>query len=196
MVIDSRVSIEWRLRRILKCYEEARSVGDFKDAVLGVHTALEDAMDLELGPDARDWPFSQKFLQLFPDLHDQYQVDELNRQRNHYAHPKRLFEEGETRETAHRIVELSIQVWPQLFHTRVPSVSFPAAEDASLSSLAGSKSKSISARWASFLARGKAARQQKTQAAPHHPARGQKSARLPPARDTGGLVRLENGREP
>ncbi len=165
---DGRDRIEWRLRRILKCYEEARSVGDFKDTVLSVQTALEDVIDLELGPEAKDWPFSQKCLQLFPDLYDKYKIEELDRQRNHYAHPKRIFEEGETWETAHSFVELTIQVWPQLFHTRVPSVSFPPTAEARAASPPVSHSKSIFERPASFLARLLAA-WQKRQAAPHRP---------------------------
>ena len=70
-----------------------------------------------------DLNFTQKFDQVLPDLSVRFSVDQLNKRRNYYGHPKQLFEDSEIRQTAVGFIDLSIAAWPDLFgHTRAPIV--------------------------------------------------------------------------
>jgi hypothetical protein len=53
-------SIERCLRQVLVVYANARTRGDFLEATLAVHNALEDALNFHLGEQASELTFSQK----------------------------------------------------------------------------------------------------------------------------------------
>jgi hypothetical protein len=119
--------IERRLRQVLELYTKAQARGDFLEAVLAVHNALEDALDAHLGEQATELNFSQKAQALLPQLHDRFEVERLNKQRNFYAHPKQQFTDNEIRDTAVGFVNLALAAWTTLFghYTSPPAVTHP-----------------------------------------------------------------------
>lgn len=119
--------IERRLHQVLELYTKAQGRGDFLEAVLAVHNALEDALDAHLGEQASELSFSQKAQALLPQLHDRFEVERLNKQRNFYAHPKQQFTANEIRDTAVGFVNLALAAWTTLFghYTSPPAVTHP-----------------------------------------------------------------------
>ncbi len=117
--------IEIRLNRILEIYSQARVRGDFYEATLAVHTALEDALNVRLEEQDRNLPFSEKFERVLPGLFRSHSVDQLNKQRNFLSHPKQTFGDAEVRKTAIAFVDLAIAAWPSLFGHSAPAVTHP-----------------------------------------------------------------------
>jgi hypothetical protein len=126
---DIRAGIEVRLRTILEAYVNAASAGDFKDAILGIHTAIEEALNLEFNQDDRPESFGEKVQRLYPDLYAHYNINELARLRNHIAHPKRPFQEEELREAARQFVDFTLAVWPDLFGKQPPMILPPGIDE-------------------------------------------------------------------
>jgi hypothetical protein len=115
------------LRQTIGVYTEAQERGDFLEAVLRVHTALEGALDTKLTEDeAKELSFVEKFRKVLPELAERSNVIELNVRRNAYAHPKGQFTVREYRDTARGLVDLTCAAWPQLFTSPPPLVRHPA----------------------------------------------------------------------
>lgn len=81
--------IERRIRKILELYERARTRGDFLEATLSVHNALEEALNVHLDEQTLEQTFNQKATTVLPRLYGRFNVAELNKQRNFYARPPR-----------------------------------------------------------------------------------------------------------
>jgi hypothetical protein len=122
---EVRAGIEVRLRKILDAYANAASAGDFKDAILGIHTAVEEALDLEFAENDRPESFGEKVQGLYPDLYAHYNINDLARLRNHIAHPKRIFQEDELRHAARDFVDFTLAAWPDLFGRQPPVILHP-----------------------------------------------------------------------
>jgi hypothetical protein len=122
---DMRAGIEVRLRKILDHYSQAASVGDFKEAILAVHTAIEEALNLDLMEADQILSFNEKVQQRYPDLYNYYQISEITRLRNHIAHPKRAFKEMELRPAALNFVDFTLSAWPDLFDSQPPVILHP-----------------------------------------------------------------------
>jgi hypothetical protein len=122
---EIRARIEVRLRKILDIYSQAQSIGDFKDAVLAVHTAIDDAINLELTPEERKEPFSKKVERFYPELHSFYHIGEVTLLRNEIAHPVRVFREEEVRQAARAFVDFASAAWPNLFESPPPYIHHP-----------------------------------------------------------------------
>jgi hypothetical protein len=122
---EIRARIEVRLRKILDIYSQAQSIGDFKDAVLAVHTAIDDAINLDLTPEERKEPFSKKVERFYPELHSFYNIAEVTLLRNEIAHPVRVFKEEEVRQAAKAFVDFANAAWPNLFESPPPYIIHP-----------------------------------------------------------------------
>jgi len=117
--------IETRLSKILEAYSRAQVRGDFYEAILAVHTAIEDALNIRLDEQVKDLSFCEKFERVLPDLFESYSVDQLNRQRNYLGHPKQIFSDADIRKTATAFVDLAIAAWPRLFGHSAPAITQP-----------------------------------------------------------------------
>jgi hypothetical protein len=135
--------IERRLRQVLELYTNAHTRGDFLEAILGVHKALEDALNTHLDEQAAELTFSQKAQALLPELYDRFEVEQLNKQRNFYAHPKQQFTANEIRDTAVGFVNLALAAWTTLFghYTSPPAVTHPPVSSPAFSVNASSAPK-------------------------------------------------------
>ena len=120
--------IKTRLDAILDRYMRAQLRGDFLEALLAVHTALEDAFEAILvnrGEDISNLSFFDKVGRIFsPPLTEQFA--ELNRKRREAAHPRWPIEDSEFVNTAAGLVGLALQSWPGLFGTAPPFVEHPS----------------------------------------------------------------------
>jgi hypothetical protein len=122
---EIRTRIENRLRKILDIYIHAQSVPDFKDSILAIHTAIDDALNLDLSPEERKDPFSKKVEQFDAELHSFYQISEVTLLRNEIAHPTRVFHDAEVRQAAKTFVDFAIAAWPKLFESQPPFILHP-----------------------------------------------------------------------
>jgi hypothetical protein len=122
---EIRTRIENRLRKILDVYSHAQSVADFKESILAVHTAIDDALNLDLTPEDIKEPFSKKVEQFDAKLHSFYQINQVTLLRNEIAHPTRVFREAEVRQAAKNFVDFAIAAWPSLFKSQPPYILHP-----------------------------------------------------------------------
>jgi hypothetical protein len=122
---EIRTRIENRLRKILDIYIHAQSMADFKDTILAVHTAIDDALNLDLTPEERKEPFSKKVMRFDAELYSFYQINEATLLRNEIAHPTRPFSDAEVRQAAKTFVDFAIAAWPNLFESQPPYILHP-----------------------------------------------------------------------
>ncbi len=129
MYSESLGDVENRMRAVLHTYERAHMGGDFLQALLAVHSTLEDAFNVHLAGTGESLSFNQKASKVLPqDVYVAARVEELNNQRNRLAHPMRHYTEDYIRETAVGLVTLALAAWPFVFQTPAPPVNHPSSE--------------------------------------------------------------------
>lgn len=115
--------VEQRLRRLLGDYTRANNQSSLLDILFGVQSALEQALDVQLGLGAErsHLTFSEKAARLLPDLAYGHGIAELCRQRDHYAHVVAEFAEWEIRGTTEGFINFALDAWRALFGTAPPA---------------------------------------------------------------------------
>lgn len=117
--------VEHRMRRVLENYELASQRGDYLEAVLAVHTALEDALKLYLDEEqAKEFSFFDKVGAILPNQLES--LGQLNTERSYYAHPRQRVMDSEFQGTAMRLVDQVLEAWPKIFSGSPPAIIHPA----------------------------------------------------------------------
>lgn len=122
------------LHQALDRYQGTAQVrGDFMEAVFCVHHALRRVFELELKASDPEFveqspesSFYEMARRVIPNSIESHRVEELAIERNHYAHPEHNFynktESQDIRRTAVGLVDLALEVWPELFVGSPPTI--------------------------------------------------------------------------
>ncbi|MFN2234576.1 MAG: hypothetical protein ACK2U1_10125 [Anaerolineales bacterium] len=129
-------NLEGRAEIVIKNYNNARTRGDFLESLLAVHTVIGDATAQYLHKDESEEedriPFNKLISEAFEDyfrshpIFDMDKIYELNRKRNHIAHPKRDITSGEVYDVTKSYFILLVELWPKLFSSALPIIQHPS----------------------------------------------------------------------